>query len=166
MTLAGFLALEQRAEDRHEGEKRSRRGPEALFDILGQRLNLVAEVERGEHQRQDDERDRGQPLVVAPDQAVLVAGGAQTHQMDRGDVGGEQRGADDGPAQRPAGQKVSLARHRRATRHPQADNEDADHVGDDDDQIEDGDLQFGGEHGVGTVYTEPPWACGACSNPQ
>ncbi|MEZ5366489.1 MAG: hypothetical protein R2748_30165 [Bryobacterales bacterium] len=120
---------------------KERAGAEALFEVLRERLGPVAEVERSEHHRQDQQGERRHPFVVAPHQPGRVTGAAQADQVDCRDVGSEQGGPDHGPPKRTAAEEVCLAGHLGIAGHPQADEDDSGHVGNDDDQIENRDLQ-------------------------
>ena len=103
---------------------------EAAFEEIGQRRHPRAQVQRGEEQRQQDQRESGHPLEVAEDHAVLVGRLGEAHQVDGGDVGGEHGQADDRPAERVAGQEVVAALAAAAALHagPAAQPHDADQV--------------------------------------
>ena len=110
----------------------------AFFEEIGERGHLRADVERHEEERQEDQREAGHPLEIAHQQPAVVAGLGQAHQVQAGDVGGEQSHADRRPAQRMGRQEIAI---RLALLPPlqsgiAADGHDSQQVGGDDRQIE------------------------------
>ena len=84
---------------------------EALEQVLGDRADLGAVVERHHHEAQEDHRrDRADPVVVDRRDAVLGAVGADAQDLRRAEVGRDEGQAGDPRRQRAAGQEVVEAR--------------------------------------------------------
>ncbi|MCK7540109.1 MAG: hypothetical protein MZV63_58980 [Marinilabiliales bacterium] len=63
--------------------------------------------------------------------------------MDRRNIGGEHRRTDHPPAEGAAGQEVAAGRASQAAGGKHADGQDAEHIDDDDDEVEDGNAERG-----------------------
>ena len=102
--------------DDNGGNERNDRQPvaagaiETPFEEVGQCRHPRTQIERGEKEREQDQREAGHPFeVAAVAQPVGIGRLGQADQMDRGDVGGEHGQADHRPGERVAGEEVMAA---------------------------------------------------------
>jgi hypothetical protein len=94
---------------RHERHDRARRAPVALIEELRHREDAGLQEIRQEREGDDDERDRGHPLIARDRHAHVVRGGARhADELFGGDVGRDERDADQPPLQAAAGEEVGL----------------------------------------------------------
>ena len=109
--------VEVHARDQHRGDREGDRVElvravvEAQAQVLGDRADLRAVVERHHHQAEEDHgRDGADPVVVDRRDAVLRAVGRHADHLERAEVGRDEGQARDPRRQRAAGQEVVQAR--------------------------------------------------------
>ena len=121
-----------------------------LLEKIGQRGHLRADVERGEEQAQEHEREGGHPLKISVQQPRVVARLGQADQMHAGDIRGKQGQANHGPAQCPASEKILLCLPASAPAQsgPAAEDHNAHRVNDNHRDIEPSERR-GGRTGLG-----------------
>ena len=136
---------EHRRHDEHEGKRGPGGGAVAPLHELGQRLDAAAEVDGHEDEAEQDDREARHPLEVPHGHADAESALREPDQVDRGDVRSKESGAHHGPLQiaareevRLAGMPVDLADG------PQADEQDAQQVDDDDEEIDGRDGHWAG----------------------
>ncbi len=92
-------------DDRHDRQHVARLGGEAAFEELRHGEHQRAHVERHEHPGQHQQAP-GVQFIMGHRHAVLGAGTGQADDVLGADVRGEDRGADDPPAEVAAGEEV------------------------------------------------------------
>jgi hypothetical protein len=108
----------------------------AVFEKLGDRVDAALEEGGQEYERDENQRDGGHPLVTGDGHAQPVGRlAAHADELLRGDVGGDEREADQPPGQAPAGEKVVLPRFLFAAL-GNADRDHAGHKSDEDEDVE------------------------------
>ncbi len=80
------------------------------FQELGHREDAAPQVEGDEEPSQEQQDQGGEHLELTDRDAAAVAGAGEPHEVLRSDVRREESGADDEPADVPAGQEVALGR--------------------------------------------------------
>ena len=142
---------DDRCDDRDHGEQVPALAAVAFFEEIREGGDLGFQIERGEEEAEEDQGEGGHPLEVAVEQARVITGLSEADEVNAGDVGGEQREADDRPFQRVRcheiitcdGFTVLLTFFLGADPGPAPESDDAHKIDDDDGPIEDADA-----HGV------------------
>lgn len=125
----GDRDLGQDREDDHKaGEEEADPGAVALLEEFRYGEDPVSDVEGKEEGDQRDEAEDSRPFVAPDRHAPGVAAPRQPDKMLGRDVGREEGGADEGPAQRAPGEKIVL-RGLRAAGEEQAGASDGENVG-------------------------------------
>ena len=143
---------DDRSDDRDDCEQVAAFAAVAFFEEIREGGDLGFQIERGEEETEQDQGEGGHPLEIAVEQASVVARLGEADEVDAGDVGGEERKADDGPFQGVScheivtsnGLALLLALFLSVNPSPTAEADDSSKINNDDSPVENADL-----HGIG-----------------